>query len=156
MTSLADRAIAAASADADARALEAQARYVRRRAEALDAINKALAPFDLTVDEADLDKNPTAPGGRFVTSKIPVTDDAALVVSWDGEKRPAEVKLYPCDQLYWDLPPGQETKPVGAGASPSCYGLGYPVVTSLSELGAALTKVVIARASWRSKHGADR
>lgn len=91
---------------------------------------------------------------------LPLTDDATLRlqvrrVTFDcDDPWQATAVVWPCDQLDWDLPPGQEKKGSGGGTY-GCHGLSRmkeTVVTTLAGIGAQITRVEKARAAWRRKH----
>lgn len=89
---------------------------------------------------------------------LPLTDDATLRLqvrrAMSGDQWQATASVQPCDQLYWDLPPGQEKKGSGGGTY-GCHGLSRmkeTVVTTLAGIGAQITRVEKARAAWRRKH----
>jgi hypothetical protein len=86
---------------------------------------------------------------------VPIDEDVQLLFTSQPDRGKLNIKARPSDQLYWDLPPGQEKKGPGGGTY-GCYGLDSffydrPIET-LADLGAAIAKVRGARKQWRKKH----
>lgn len=155
--SIADRAIQAHEAQVAADEAEKEAARLRRRAEAIEAFGRRAYVFGATVDPELLEEK--FYGGWEVT--LSVDDDTSLVFAYKPaftkhDQPTVEVTVRPCDQLYWDLPPGEETKGPGGGTY-ACYGLTRErKVETLADLGAAIQRVRNARAAWRRKHCSGR
>lgn len=150
--SIADRAIQAYEASEQVKAAEKEAKRARERAEVIETIGRRAEVFGI---DFDADKLHGSDGGYW-TYKIPVDDDAELVFN----VRPMSglhVSVSPCDQLYWDLPPGQERKEPGEGGTYACYSLSKDrEIATLADLGRELQRVRLARDQWKSRHGVER
>jgi hypothetical protein len=165
MTDLATRAkLAKQNAEeiATARAVEQKAARRQRATETIHAKAVAIG----VADDLDLETLSEQYGTRLF-AHLSVCDDATLELVYE-EKYNHTVKatlpqvtahVVPCDQLYWDLPPGQLKKEPGGGTY-GCYGLGrysrIENIESLADLGAAIELVEQARAQWHKKHGSER
>lgn len=151
---IADRALAAHQANEEANRLRAEAKAVERQARALDAISCAAEGLGLAVSPEDIVTE--HPLGKVWTVELPIDDDMRLRIKWELLYHPEpnlKMLVQVADQLYWDLPPGQEKKGSGGGTY-GCYNLGGlqgKEVKTLADLGAAIEKVRRARASWRKK-----
>ena len=151
--SIADRAVAAYEAEKEAVRLEKEAAELRGREEASRIISEEASRLGIPVDTRNL-KGGTVLGWNL---KAKLDDDTSITFVYRHSKYdPAEIEMRVsvCDQLYWDLPPGQEKKERGGGTY-GCYSLSNvngKRVSTLSEIGEAVTKVREARQSWRKKH----
>jgi len=144
---VADRAVQAYEAKLEADAAQQEAKKARQRAEVIETMGRKAEAFGVEFDPEGL----TDSLGRWEWS-VPVDDDAELVFTFRfGIDLEATVK--PCDQLYWDLPPGEEKKGPGGG-SYGCFGLGGDKrVGTLAQLGERIVAIRKAREDWRKKHG---
>lgn len=160
-TSIAERALLAYEAQQEEGRLRKEAAIVAQRAVAVNAIILAAESFDLEIDLDDIEPavcsaSVTSPVGATWWIVVPVDDDLGLKFEWSsrlGEPKIAVTAEY-SEQLYWDLPPGEETKGQGGGTY-GCYGLskshGAGHIANLSELGRAIVRTRKARAAWRTK-----
>ena len=154
MPTIAEIALAAHEAEERAKGLEAAAAKTRERAVAEQEIVAALRTLGIDIDLAAITESES---GREYRAEIPVDADAALVAVWSTYGRDKKVALLvkPAEQLYWDLPPGVESKDAGGGTY-GCYGLEHRrlgAIATLPELGAAIKLIRKAREQWRAKHG---
>ena len=157
MPSIAEIALAAHEAEERAKGLEAEAAKTRERAEAEQEIVAALRTLGIDIDLADITESESS---RAYCVEIPVDADATLVASWSiyGRDRQVALCVRPAEQLYWDLPPGRDTKDPGTGGVYGCYGLEHRRlggIATLPELGAAIKLIRKAREQWRVKHGVN-
>jgi hypothetical protein len=152
-TNFAELAIAAAAAEKEAAEHEAAAEAARNRAQAQRSIYMKAQEFGIEVDVDDLD-------GEFGVFglNVPLTEDATLRIQVKiSTVHPpyVECSVKPSDQLYWDLPPGEE-KFAGGGGVYGCYSLGQYSglndIKSTADIGRALMKINQAREQWRRKH----
>ena len=145
---VADRAVQAYEARAAAEAAEKEAATARQRALAIEAIGRKADVFGIGFDAVDLKEG-------YYNSwslEVPVDDDASLVFNYRGADG-VWVTVKPCDQLYWNLPPGQETKGPGGGTF-QCFNLSRDRrIETLADLGKEIQHVRKARESWCKKHG---
>jgi len=147
-SSVADRALAAHTAQVEEARLRKEADEVRIKAEATDAILRGMDKFGLCLTDESFVR-----GYHLWQVEVQVDDDARLEFKKQDSKD-VEVRIRPADQLYWDLPPGEETKGTGGGCY-GCHGLGEirnREITTLAELGSAIARIRDARESWRVKH----
>lgn len=152
--SIADRALAAHEADQEAARLRQEAADMETKAHAIDVIQRqAETLFGIEIDASSFER-----GYSEWTATVPVDDDANLVFT-KRDERPNErtvkidIRVHPCDQLWYDLPPGTEEQPRdGRGRTYACYGLEKFDVRTLPALGAAIVKIREARSKWRAKH----
>ncbi len=155
---IADRALAAHAAGEEATRLRREAEEVERKAMAIDAISLAAESLGLSVFPEDLKSE--YPSGKVWTVTLPVDDDVDLRIRWEwlyGPEPSLKMTVQAADQLYWDLPPGEEKKARGGGVY-GCHNLGGihgNEITTLSDLGAAIERVRGARESWRKKWQVD-
>jgi hypothetical protein len=153
---IADRALAAHEAEKEAARLREEAAFVEHKARALDTLALAANDFGLEVEPEALEQTRQ---GKEWSIKLPVDDDLSLLFTWalpyiSVHEPVLTIKLDVAAQLYWDLPPGQKKKEVGGGTY-GCFQLGSvqgQEIGTLSELGAAITRVRKAREQWRHKH----
>lgn len=156
--SIADRALAAHQADEEAKRLRREALTVERKAQAFNAISQAAEPFGVDIEMDAL--KPESVYLRNATRwrvEVPIEPDVTLRFWWEWtwqeiEKLTINVKV--TDQLYWDLPPGQNEKGPGGGTY-GCYGLGEihaRNIETLADLGAVIERVRSAREQWQNKH----
>lgn len=158
MSDLAERALRAHENAVETKRLRKEDEYNRRRAVALIAITQYAADtFGLTVPD---ELEPEMEGQRW-SMHVTIDDDTSMRFIWEagraGDPDELFARVRACDQLYWNLPPGELTKG-GGGGSYGCYGLDQAhnvVVTSLTELGAAIAKVRSAREQWNRKHSPE-
>lgn len=154
---IADRALAAHQADEEARRLQHEAAVVRRRAMAVDAIARLMEQFGIPFDESELVVQWPHDEGKRYSFTTQVDDDVSLTASWSmmySHEPEVTLSTRVCDQLYWDLPPGETVKGPGGGVYGN-YGLGENVnkkIGTLVELGAIITRVRKAREDWHAKH----
>lgn len=154
MSDFATRALAAHEAETKARELEAEAKSVRDLAEATEKIVAKAARLSIM----DVDTSQICAEGSKCALEIPLNDDATLRIEADNNIARAKARVIPCDQLYWNLPPGEETKEPGGGTF-GCFNLGgikEREVGSLIDIGGELRLIVDARTAWHRKHGATR
>lgn len=158
MTDIASRALAAHAADSEAKRLEAEAKAIRDRQQAVEQMTTyAHDTFGVTIDPETVE---TVYPGKYVAS-VELNEDATLQIT---RNRPdtvggaadlalIEAKVVPCEQLDWDLPPGVFEKGPGGGTY-SCFGLDSRTrkVTSLADVGRQLEKIAKARTSWQTKN----
>lgn len=160
--SIADRALQAHQAKVEADQAELDAQIARRRERAVIEIGRIAEEFGIPFDPDRLE-----PGyggmrvdrGRTWNFAVPVDDDATLTFKAEfgyvsDNQFGVTLKVQACDQLYWDLPPGQEEKERGGGTY-GCYSLEdvhKKEIGTLADLGAALVKIRKAREQWRKKH----
>jgi len=151
MSDLANRALAAHKADTEARALEDEARTIRQRQTALDAILAyAHDVFGISLNPETIEL-----GGGFMGNYktcVPVNDDVRLRIQYEARNAQVIVSAEACDQLYWNLPPGQTEKSPGGGTYKSDL---RHVINGLVELGAFVEKVAKARETWRKSYGVE-
>ncbi len=153
--SIADRALAAHAANEEAARLRIEAEGVERKALALDTISRAAESLGLSIRPGDLVSE--FPQGKVWTVTLPVDDDVDLRFKWEwlyGPQPGLKMTVQTSDQLYWDLPPGEEKKHPGGGVY-GCHNLGGihgKEIKTLADLGAAIERVRRARESWRKKH----
>lgn len=150
MTSLADRALAAHEAKLEETRLLREATEVRIKAEATDAILRVAHEYGVEVTPDDLTRDYNA-----WQAVIQIDADAHLVLIKRNRDDEVEVRVKPAEQLYWDLPPGQEEKPAGKGGTYGCYGLDVSSmgpIGSLADLGAILVRIREARERWKVRH----
>lgn len=144
---IADRALQAYEATEEAKEAARAAERARVRAEVIEEISRKAEIFGIDFDPSGLKDD----GIMRLTFSTPVDDDATLVFTYskfDG----LVVNVKPSDQIYWDLPLGQEVKGPGGG-SYGCYNLGGGMkVSTLAELGAQIKRTREARELWRKKH----
>lgn len=152
MSDFAARAVAAHEAEARRREVEQHVDAVYTEAHAAQLILElalALEIPEVKVEEIRLES------GDYVLD-LPLTDDAALRLqvrrTMSEDPWLATASVNPCDQLYWDLPPGQEKKDPALGGTYACYGLSRTVVMTLAEIGAQVVRIERAREAWRRKH----
>jgi hypothetical protein len=152
-TNFAELAIAAAAAEKEAAEHEQAAETARKRAAAQRAIYIKAQELGIEVDVEDLESE-----GYLNSVGIPLTADATLRigVTWEFAPLPTvKVSVKPADQLYWDLPPGEE-KFAGGGGVYGCYSLGQysglQDIKTTADIGRALMKINQAREQWRAKH----
>lgn len=159
--SIAERALVAYEAELEEGRLKREAEIVSLRAKAVNAIILAAESFDLEIDVDDIEPavcsaSVTTPLFAAWWIVVPVDDDLGLKFEWSSRsgKQIVEVTADYADQLYWDLPPGEEKKGSGGGTY-GCYGLsksyGAGVISNLSVLGKAIVRTRAARAAWQSK-----
>jgi len=160
---IADIALSAAKAEQEASKREAEAKAIRERDRALRKINLYL---DRVVgDKARVMQSDELSGPSYCadySAEIQVDDDATLVITANGRLENvdgATANVRPSEQLYWNLPPGQEEKDYSEGGVYGCYGLDRlagryaPAIESLADLGNAINLTRVARAKWRTAHG---
>lgn len=149
--SLAERALAAHTAQTEEARLQKEAREVRVKGVAADAILLAADRFGITLTADSLERSYSSWLATFQ-----VEEDVSLIFTKGDSSNQVEVRVKPAEQLYWDLPPGEEKKTPGGGAYGG-YGLSSITehLQSLSDLGAAITKIRTARELWRAKHCTD-
>lgn len=164
-TNIADLALAAADAAAEAAALRQQAKDITERSKAVEAIAKKAAEFAIDIDPEDVRRE-----GMNHLCDVKVDDDLMLRfnvdVNWDTDHWrgirsavPAGVawaKGIPSEQLDWDLKPGVEKKGMGGGTY-GCYHLDtqygdLAFVKDLAGLGRCVKLTREARKQWRKKH----
>ena len=147
---IADRALAAYESELEAERLAKELRREQSRGRAVTSIMAAAEPFGIEVDPQDVIH---VYAGWQLT--VEVDDDASLHFLYrDNAEGSLSMYVKPADQLYWDLPRGQEAKGAGGGTY-GCYGLdGQMKVSTLADLGKQIAKVREARERWRAKHGA--
>lgn len=151
---IADRALAAHNAVEEAKRLRNEAEAVERKAMALDAISRAAEGLGLSVMPEDLVAE--YPEGKVWTVLLPVDDDVQLKIRWEwlySSEPGLKMTIDVADQIYWDLPPGEEKKGRGGG-SYGCHNLGGVQgkrVETLADLGEVIARVRRARESWRKK-----
>lgn len=156
MSDIAARALEAHAAEEEARMLEKQADAVRNEARARRLIHEKASRLEI----ADVDISQMQSSGssfrRAYTLDIPLTDDATLEIRAEDDRDghpQAYARVRPCDQLYWNLPPGQEKKRPGGGVYGSCGLSGIDRrVESLADIGERLLRIETARKTWRRKH----
>jgi hypothetical protein len=156
--SLAQRALAASDAERQQQQLEIVRKTSERRALALDAIMRAGERFGLEISPSDIHASTPSTQNSAYTYEHQLTPDATLTISMPGYRKAGvdsvEVRVIPVDQLYWDLPPGIETKPSSRGGVYGCYGLDRTkYVHTVADVGARLEAIMVAREKWRKKHG---
>jgi hypothetical protein len=157
----AELAIAAAAAEKEATELEDKARVTRLHSEAQRAIWTAARGLGLTVDVSKIVRRPHT-DVFFAEAKVDA--DATLIFTYEAQRPNGEGRLdimvKPADQLYWNLPPDQETKDIGAGGVYGCFGLGEHSglndIETQADVGRALLKIRAAREQWRLQHEQDR
>ena len=151
--SIADRALAAYEAEQEAARLEKEAKEVRGKSEAAQAISEEASRLGIPVDASQI----TGSIGLGWKIEAPIDADTSIEFSYRSSRYDppeTELKMRVCDQLYWDLPPGEEIKTRGGG-SYGCYnlsGVQGKRVGTLAEIGEAVKRVREARESWRKKH----
>lgn len=152
MTNIADLALAAAADEKRIAELEQQAALTRAHTTARNQIVFKGEKIGVDVDIDAIEHH-----GGASTYRLKVDEDATLVISSRAGDLVAKAKVKPAEQLYWNLPPGQEGTPMGG--TYGCYGLGqYSAlhdIDSLADLGRAITLVREARAKWRRVHGQE-
>lgn len=161
----ADMAIAAATSEAAAEEFEQRAQRTREHAQARRLIFMAAQRLGVQLDVDTVhDTRPGSTLGPVFAAEVEIDVDARLVFSYephpvvsDGPK--LQVSVRPSEQLYWNLPLGQETKDPAAGGVFGCYGLGQHSglndVRDTADVGRALLKIRAARELWRRKHCAS-
>lgn len=158
MSDIAARARAAHNAEEEAKRLEEEAKRIREQEAAERAIHQLAR--QLGVDDL-VDGQPVVRTNRFSRDHevvVDLTDDASLriksrVVNNGADIVDVTAQVLPCDQLYWNLPPGEETKGRGGGTY-GCFGLSNlkeTDVKTLADIGAQLERIENARESWRRK-----
>lgn len=159
MSDIATRALAAHEAETEARKLEGEAKAVRDLAEATEKILAKAAQLSI----ADVDPSQIRVEGSLAKTyslKIPLNADATLLIEVNPHLTAGKTRarVMPCDQLYWGLPPGEETKGRGAGTYGqfNLSGIKEREVESLVDIGGALRLIADARTAWHRKHGPTR
>lgn len=147
---IADRALAAYESELEAERLAEELSREQSRGRAVTLIMAAAEPFGIEVDPKDVIH---VYAGWQLT--VEVDDDASLhFIYRDNAESNLLMYVKPANQLYWDLPTGQEVKGSGGGTY-GCYGLdGQMKVSTLADLGRQIAKVREARKRWQRKHGA--
>ena len=153
--SVADRALAAHAAEEEEKRLRAEAAKARRKGIAVDAIGRVLEGFGM--DTTDLEEliEPDYRAKRW-SVMIPIDDDCALHLTSEPDDEIVSTRLVPAVELDRDIPPGEPKTPRGVYG---CYGLDKYVlegISTLADLGRAITKVREARVAWRKKHGVSQ
>lgn len=145
--SIADRALAAYESEQEQNRIQAELKEEATRGAALVTIMAAIERLGLELDDRTLERH-----GSVWRLEVQVDDDATLLFDVT-DSGGLTMMVKPTDQLYWDLPPGQDKKLPGGGTY-ACYGLNrdFLTVTTLADLGRQILKVRKAREHWRAKH----
>lgn len=156
---IAEMAIRAAKADAEARDLEKQAQEARNRSHAERAIIQFANGIGLSVEPLNIERDSVM--RSTYTATVPIEADVTLNIdAYVSSDEPVKVTatILPPAQLYWNLPPGVDEKSLYLGGTYGNYGLdrySMHAVKSLEDLGRMILKVRSAREQWRRRWADD-